>query len=200
MEHAITITSLYRTQRQPIFRDSRSDSHGATRNNIGNVIIIIVIYAKCLERTYIFVGGGDSSIIGFLSNRISNRHSFNNQVFVTGVINCQRLLTSKRPIDGCAGNALSSRRLSNEVEEQIAPLNNGHQITAALCYADRDHRPGPFWAVKQSSGICEVRWTIAKRRLLALWNCVTTGRVTLLSVSQIARPCEASTVCKQINK
>lgn len=144
MEHAITITSLYRTQRQPIFRDSRNDSHGATRNNIGNVIIIIVIYAKYLERTYIFVGGGDSSIMGFLSNRISNRHSFKNQVFVTGVINCQRLLTSKRPIDGCAGSALSSRRLSNEVEEQIAPLNNGHQITAVLCYADRDHRPGPF--------------------------------------------------------
>lgn len=46
----MTIT-LYETRRQPIFRDGRGGSHGVTRNNIGNVIIIIVIYAKCLERT-----------------------------------------------------------------------------------------------------------------------------------------------------
>jgi len=75
----------------------------------------------------------------------SNRHSFGNQVSVTGVVvTRQRLSTSKRPIDGCVGSAVSSRRLSNEVEEQTAPLNSGRWITAALHYADRDHRPGPF--------------------------------------------------------
>lgn len=133
----------------------------------------------------------------FLSDRISKPALFwESSIRVTR----RRLPTSKRPIDGCAGSALSSRRSSNEVEEQIAPLNSGRWKMATLHYADRDHRPGPFWAVKQSNGICEVRWTAAKRRLLALRSCVTAGRVVLLSVSRAARPCESSTVCKQINK
>lgn len=77
-------------------------------------------------------------------SRLSNRHLFvMNQIFVTDDVIRQRLI-SKRPIDEYEDSALSLRRLSNEVEEQIAPLNNTPWIAAASCYADCDHRPGLF--------------------------------------------------------
>lgn len=57
----MTITSLYGTRQPSIFMTVAMVRIGATRNNIGNVIIIIIIYAKCLERTYILVGETVSS-------------------------------------------------------------------------------------------------------------------------------------------
>lgn len=77
-------------------------------------------------------------------DQIGNRHFVINQICITDDITRQRLI-SKRPIDKWyEGSALSLRRLSNEVEEQIARLNNAPWITAASCFADRDHRPGLF--------------------------------------------------------
>lgn len=77
-------------------------------------------------------------------NRIGNRHFVINQIRITDDVTRQRLI-SRRPIDKWyEGSALSLRRLSNEVEEQIVRLNNAPWIAAASCYADRNHRPGLF--------------------------------------------------------
>lgn len=125
MGHAMTITLLYRNRRF----DSATVYTG--QYNIGNVIIIririviiiiiIVIYAK-LKNLY---SSGDNFITKILFDRARSNHGFvMNRIFITDDVTRQRLI-SRRPIDGWyEGSALSLRRLSNEVEEQIVRLNN----------------------------------------------------------------------------
>jgi len=126
MGHAMTITLLYRNRRF----DFATVYTG--QYNTGNVIIIririviiiiiiIVIYAK-LKNLY---SSGDNFITKILFGRArSNRGFVMNRIFITDDVTRQRLI-SRRPIDGWyEGSALSLRRLSNEVEQQIVRLNN----------------------------------------------------------------------------
>lgn len=127
MGHAMTITLLYRNRWLILRRFTRDN----IKNNTGNVIIIrtriviiiiIVIYAK-LKNLY---SSGDNFITKILFGRArSNRGFVMNQIFVTDDDATRQQLISRRPIDGWyEGSALSLRRLSNEVEEQIVRLNN----------------------------------------------------------------------------